>query len=103
MYAVIRSGGKQHRVEPGATLKVEKLDAEVGKKVEVGEVLMVESDGKITVGAPLVPKAKVRATVLSQDRARKIIVFRKKRKKQYRRKAGHRQPYTEIRVDDIKV
>ena len=103
MYAVIRSGGKQHRVEPGTTLKVEKLDAEVGKKIELGEVLMVESDGKVTVGDPLVAKAKVKATVLDQDRARKIIVFKKKRKKQYRRTRGHRQAYTELRVDEIKL
>lgn len=103
MYAVIRSGGKQHRVEPGSTLRVEKLDAEVGKKVELGEVLLVAADGEVTLGDPIVAQAKVQATVLDQNRARKIVVFKKKRKKQYRRTHGHRQAYTELRVDDIKL
>ena len=103
MYAVIRSGGKQHRVEPGNTLKVEKLEVEVGSKVELDQVLMVASDGDVTVGTPLVGKAKVKATVLGQDRAKKIIVFKKKQKKQYRRTAGHRQPFTELRIDEIKI
>ena len=103
MYAVIRSGGKQHRVEPGSTLKVEKIDGKVGAKVELKEVLMVENDGKVTIGDPLVKKAKVKATVLNQDREKKIIVFKMKRKKQYRRKRGHRQPYTELLINDIKA
>ena len=103
MYAVIRSGGKQHRVEPGDRLKVEKLEGEVGSKIELGDVLMVEKDGKITLGEPVIAKAKVKATVLGQDRDKKIIVFKKKRKKQYRRTRGHRQPYTELLVDAIKL
>ena len=103
MYAVIRAGGKQHRVEPGKTLKVEKLEAEVGGKVELDEVLMVADDGKIAIGEPLVPEARVNATVLAQDRSKKIIVFKKKRKKQYRRTNGHRQEFTELRVDEIKI
>jgi large subunit ribosomal protein L21 len=104
MYAVIRSGGKQHRVEPGATLKVEKLDEVIGHKIELDEVLLVASgDGQVTLGDPLVAGARVSATVLDQDRGRKIIVFKKKKKKQYRRTRGHRQDYTEIRVDEIKL
>jgi large subunit ribosomal protein L21 len=103
MYAVIRSGGKQHRVEPGATLKVEKLDVEIGKQIDLGEVLMVGGEGDVQVGAPALSKATVTATVLDHDRARKIIVFKKKRKKQYRRTRGHRQPYTELRIEDIKL
>lgn len=103
MYAVIRSGGKQHRVEPGSTLKVEKLDVQIGKKIDLGEVLMVGGEGEVQVGDPTLSKAKVTATVLDHDRARKIIVFKKKRKKQYRRTRGHRQPYTEVRVEDIKL
>jgi large subunit ribosomal protein L21 len=102
MYAVIRSGGKQHRVEPGTTLKVEKLDAEIGKKIDLDEVLMIGGEGQVQVGDPVLSKATVTATVLDHDRARKIIVFKKKRKKQYRRTRGHRQPYTELRVEDIK-
>lgn len=103
MYAVIRSGGKQHRVEAGAKVRVEKLEAEVGSKVELGEVLLVASEDKVTVGDPVVAKAKVKATVVAQDRARKIVVFKKKRKKQYRRRRGHRQAYTELLVDEIKA
>ncbi len=103
MYAVIRSGGKQHRVEPGSKLKVERLDGKVGSKIELKEVLMVESDGKVTIGDPLVKKAKVKATVLDQAREKKIIVFKMKRKKQYRRRRGHRQAYTELLINDIKV
>jgi large subunit ribosomal protein L21 len=103
MYAVIRAGGKQHRVEPGDTFKVEKLDGEVGSKIELKDVLMIEDGGKVTVGSPLVPEASVQATVLGQDRNKKIIVFKKKRKKQYRRTRGHRQAYTELRVEEISV
>ena len=103
MYAVIRSGGKQHRVEPGTRLRVEKLEDAVGSKVQLKEVLMVVNDGQVTVGEPLIPKAVVKATVLDQDRAKKIMVFKMKRKKQYRRTRGHRQPYTELRVDEIRL
>ena len=103
MYAVIRSGGKQHRVQPGGKLRVEKIDGEIGTKVELKEVLMIEKDGEITVGDPLIAKAKVSAKILAQDRATKIIVFKMKRKKQYRRKRGHRQAFTELLVDKIKA
>jgi large subunit ribosomal protein L21 len=102
MYAVIRSGGKQHRVEPGQVVKVERLEGEVGAKVELKEVLLVEKDGEIKIGAPLVSRAKIQTTVVAQDRHSKIIVFKKKRKKQYRRTNGHRQAYTALRVDAIK-
>jgi large subunit ribosomal protein L21 len=103
MYAVIRSGGKQHRVQPGGKIRVEKIDGDVGSKVELKEVLMIEKDGEITVGDPLIAKAKVSAEILAQDRATKIIVFKMKRKKQYRRKRGHRQAFTELLVDKIKA
>ena len=103
MYAVIRSGGKQHRVEPGSKLRVEKLEGKVGSKIVLKEVLMVENEGTVTIGEPLIPKAKIKATVLDQDRAKKIIVFKKKVKKQYRRTNGHRQLFTELRIDEIKL
>ena len=103
MYAVIRTGGKQHRVSPGDRLKVEKLDDAVGSQIELSEVLLVEKDGKLTLGKPVINKAKVKATVLGQDRGKKITVFKKKRKKQYRRTRGHRQHFTELLVEDIKL
>jgi large subunit ribosomal protein L21 len=101
MYAVIRSGGKQYRVVPGQTIRLEKLTGEVGAKVELGNVLLVENDGKIQVGSPLVANAKIQATVLEHDRSKKVLVFKKKRKKQYRRTQGHRQDYTAVRIDNI--
>lgn len=101
MYAVIRSGGKQARVAPGDTLRLEKLAGEVGDNVELSDVLMLGTEGEPRVGTPLVDGAKVRGTILAQGRGDKIIVFKMKRRKGYRRKAGHRQSYTEVRIDAI--
>lgn len=102
MYAVIRTGGKQYRVSAGDVISVEKLaSAEPGKTVTFNEVLMVGDDGGHTVGTPTIDGATVDATVLEQSRAPKIIVFKKKRRKDYRRKAGHRQPITVLRVTDV--
>ena len=103
MYAVIRSGGKQYRVAPGQTIRLETLAGDVGAKVELGDVLLVENEGNVQVGSPLISNAKVQATVLQHDRAKKILVFKKKRKKQYRRTQGHRQDYTCVRIDNIIV
>ena len=103
MYAVIRSGGKQYRVTPGQTVRLEKLEGDVGSKVAIKDVLLVENDGNLQIGAPTVANATVEATVVERDRAKKIIVFKKKRKKQYRRTAGHRQDYTAVRIDKITV
>jgi len=101
MYAVIRSGGKQYRVVPGQTIRLEKMTGDPGSKVQLGEVLLVENDGKFQSGKPLLANAKVEATVLEHDRANKIIVFKKKRKKQYRRTRGHRQYFTAVRIESI--
>jgi large subunit ribosomal protein L21 len=103
MYAVIRSGGKQYRVVPGQTVRLEELAGDVGAKIQLADVLMVENDGNVKVGSPLVANAKVEATVVEQDRAKKILVFKKKRKKQYRRTQGHRQNFTAVRIDNIIV
>jgi len=103
MYAVIRSGGKQYRVAPGQTIRLEKLAGDVGAKVELGNVLLVENDGKVQLGNPLIASAKIEATVVEHDREKKILVFKKKRKKQYRRTHGHRQDYTAVRIDNIIV
>jgi len=103
MYAVIRSGGKQYKVALGQTIRLEKVVGDAGSKVELGDVLLVENDGNIQVGSPLVANAKIEATVVEHDRAKKILVFKKKRKKQYRRTQGHRQDYTSVRIDSITV
>ena len=102
MYAVIKSGGKQHRVKAGDTVRLEKLEGDAGAKVELGDVVMVEDGGDVQTG-PALASAKVEATILETDRADKIIVFKKKRKKQYRRTRGHRQSFTAIRIDKITV
>jgi len=100
MYAVVETGGKQYQVSEGSTLEVERLDAEVGDTIELDRVLLL-NDGKVTVGRPVVKGAKVRATVLAQDRAKKITVLKFKPKNRYRKKRGHRQHITRIRVDEI--
>jgi len=101
MYAVIRSGGKQYRVAPGQTIRLEQVAGDVGAKVQLADVMLVENDGNITVGSPFLANAKVEATVLEHDRAKKILVFKKKRKKQFRRTRGHRQNYTAVRIESI--
>jgi large subunit ribosomal protein L21 len=101
MYAVVRTGGKQVRVTPGHAVRVEKLPGEVGEPVELDQVLLVGGNGETRVGTPLVEGVKVVGTITDQGRGPKIIVFKMKRRKGYRRKMGHRQDYTEIRVDSI--
>lgn len=103
MYAVLTTGGKQYRVSEGDVLFVEKLNAEVDSTVELTEVLAVSKDGELKVGAPTVEGAKVVAKVLAQGKAKKVIVFKYKRKKDYRRKNGHRQPYTKLVIETIEA
>jgi len=103
MQAVIATGGKQYLVKEGDIIRIEKLDQETGNKVEFDQVLMVGKDGEYIIGRPLVEKAKVVAKILNQDRAKKIIVFKYKSKKSYRKKTGHRQSYTEILIEKIEV
>ncbi len=104
MYAIIRCGGKQHKVSKGDLVKVEKLDKKAGEKVEFEEVLLVGGDkAGVKVGQPLVADARVVATVVGEDRAPKILVFKKKKRKQYRRTRGHRQAFTEVKVEEIIV
>ncbi|GIW45627.1 MAG: 50S ribosomal protein L21 [Candidatus Binatia bacterium] len=102
-YAVIRTGGKQYRVEPGEVLRIEKLEAEPGTDVEFSEVLVASDENGLKIGQPTIPGAKVVARVVRQGKAKKILVFKKKRRKNYRRRYGHRQPFTEIRVTSIQV
>ena len=103
MYAVVRTGGKQVRVAPGDAVRVEKLDGAIGDRIELEEVLLVGGEGDARIGTPLVEGAKVVGTITAQDRGEKITVFKMKRRKGYRRKAGHRQFYTEVRVDEIEA
>ncbi len=103
MFAVIKSGGKQYVVKPGDRLKVEKLEGKVGDTVEIKEVLLVKGEDELKIGHPVLDSAKVVAEILEQGRAPKIIVFKKKPKKGYKRKRGHRQYYTMIEIKEIKV
>lgn len=101
MYAIIETGGKQYRVQEGDTLYVEKLPADDGSSVEITNVLAVEKDGQIQVGTPYVAGARVILKVDKHGKGKKIIVFKFKKKKNYRRKQGHRQPYTRVLVERI--
>lgn len=101
MYAVVRTGGKQYRVEEGRAVKIERLQGEIGDVVELGDVLLMDVDGDVTVGAPTISGARVLGTIAEQRRAKKIIVFRYKAKTRYRKKTGHRQAFTRVVVDDI--
>jgi large subunit ribosomal protein L21 len=101
MYAVIQTGGKQYRVQPGETVQVEKLDAEVGKTVEFSEVLMVADGENIRLGTPHVAGAKVLCEVVDQGRDKKILVYKYRRRKAWHRKQGHRQPFTALKVTEI--
>ncbi|MBV69848.1 MAG: 50S ribosomal protein L21 [Myxococcales bacterium] len=103
MYAIIKTGGKQYRVSPGQTLRVEKLDGDVGETVELDNVLLVGGGEGIQIGTPSVAGAAVSAEIVEQGRAKKIIVFKKKRRKGYHKKQGHRQYYTGLRITDIRA
>ncbi len=102
MYAIIKTGGKQYKVSEGDLVRVEKLPYEVGDTVEFDEVLLVAGD-EVKVGSPVIENAKVTATVEDQNKDKKIVVFKYKPKKQYRRKHGHRQPYTLVKIDSISL
>ncbi len=103
MYAVIETGGKQYRVSPGQTVEVELLPAEPGATVTLERVLLVSAEGDTTVGQPVVPGGAVVATVIGEGRGKKVIVFKYKSKKRYRRTTGHRQDYTYLTVTDIQA
>ena len=103
MYAIIESCGKQYKVAEGDVVFFEKLDAEEGKKVTFDKVILVSEDGKVQVGAPYVKGVKVEGKVVSHGKGKKIIVFKMKAKKNYRRKQGHRQPYTKVEITTIKT
>ena len=101
MYAVIKSGGKQYRVEAGKPVRIESLAAEVGASVAFEEVLLVGSGDGVKIGAPLLSGAKVKGTVLAHGRGDKVRIFKLRRRKHHQKSQGHRQNYTEVRIDDI--
>lgn len=101
MYAIVKTGGKQYKVSEGDVLFVEKLEAETGDTVTLDEVLACSKDGELKIGAPVVEGASVQAKVVEQGKAKKVIVYKYKAKKDYRRKQGHRQAYTKIVVEKI--
>jgi large subunit ribosomal protein L21 len=103
MYAVIKSGGKQYRVSPGDVLRVEKMDAEIGKTIRLNDVLMVNDGETLYVDPAKLASTKVTARVTAQGRQRKIVVFNYKRRKGYRRKQGHRQYFTELAIENIEM
>ena len=101
MYAVVRTGGKQYRLGVGDSVKVEKLPDEVGKIVELSQILMVSNGGEVKVGTPLVTGASVKAEIVGHGRNKKIRVFKMKRRKKYRRTQGHRQAFTQLKITEI--
>lgn len=101
MYAVIRTGGKQYRVEPNDVIEVERLPAEAGASVRIAEVLAVGGGEATEIGSPLVEGASVAATVVEHKRGEKVVIFKKRRRKNYRRRTGHRQDLTVLRIDEI--
>jgi large subunit ribosomal protein L21 len=101
MYAVIKTGGKQYRVVPGEKLKIEQIPADVGAEITLDEVLLVGEGESVQIGSPMVAGAQVKATVLAQGRHPKIKIFKMRRRKHYQKHQGHRQNFTEIRIDGI--
>jgi large subunit ribosomal protein L21 len=101
MYAVIQTGGKQYRVAPGDTLTVEKLPGNVGDAVEFGEVLMLSKDGSLSMGKPTIQGAKVTGKIVEHGRGEKLVVYKFRRRKNYRLRNGHRQNYTSIQISDV--
>ncbi len=103
MYAIIRAGGHQYRAEPGKTIRIQSLDAQPGETVRFEEVLLGADGDNIKIGAPVVSGAAVTAEVVRHGRGEKIIIFKHKRRKNYRRKQGHRQGFTEVRINEISL
>ena len=101
MYAVIKTGGKQYKVEEGDIIKIEKIEGAIGQEVELEEVLLIANSQEPKIGQPLVPNAKVVAGIVEQGKDKKIIVFKSKRRKGYRKKQGHRQLFTSVRINKI--
>lgn len=103
MYAIVRTGGKQYRVEPGVVVRLERVEAKMGSSVTLDDVLLVGGDGEVRVGTPRLENASVVGTVVEQGRTPKIRVFKYKKRKHYRRTAGHRQSFTAVRIERVEA
>ena len=103
MYAIVRTGGKQYQVAGGDQVRVEKLDGNVGDSVDLNDVLMVVDGEEVKIGQPVLENAKVTATIAEQGKGKKVIVFKMKKRKGYRLKKGHRQPYTALKIEEISL
>lgn len=103
MYAVVATGGKQYRVEEGDVVRIEKIPGEVGESISFDRVLMISDGEAFTIGRPVVENAAVDGRIVEQDRAKKVLVFKYKRRKRFRRKQGHRQYYTAVRITGIRA
>lgn len=101
MYAIVRTGGKQYQVSPGDVIQVEKLSAAAGEEVALNEVLLVKDEDRLRVGTPLLENSSVKAKVLAHGRGPKVVIFKFKRRKNYRKKTGHRQDFTQIQIQEI--
>lgn len=101
MYAIFQSGGRQYRAEPGAVVKLEKLPGEVGSEVSLAEVMLVADEDQVRVGQPVLEEVSIRGRIVEQGRHRKIVIFKHKRRKDYRKKQGHRQYYTAVLIEGI--
>jgi large subunit ribosomal protein L21 len=101
MYAVVSSGGKQYKVQKGEILRVEKISGDIGASVSFDKVLMFSDGENVNIGQPVLENVSVNGHIVEQDKAKKIIVFKYKKRKRYRRKQGHRQPYTAVKIDSI--
>lgn len=103
MYAIVKTGGKQYKVSAGDVLAVEKLNGSIGETVVLEDILMINQEGTVAVGQPVLAQAKVTAEIISQTKAKKTIIFKSKRRKGYQKKTGHRQPVTRIKIKEIQI
>ncbi len=101
MYAVIKTGGKQYKVEQGSTIRVEKLEGDAGKTLEIDQVLLVADGENFKIGTPVVAGARVTCQIVAQEKGEKLLIFKFRRRKAYRKKTGHRQPYTALKITNI--
>ena len=101
MYAVVSTGGKQYRVKEGDILRIEKIPGDVGENFSFDKVLLLSDGSELTIGEPTVPNASVNARIVQQGKSKKVLVFKYKRRKRFRRKQGHRQPFTAVQIDSI--